>query len=672
MEAKVTALLEEFSAQSQSWYANRPQVGEFHAFFRSFFAKDKLAAAQWPDFQELGNRIHSFNSLALAKKNAFGNPNYGMVTYRESFEYLARGAGTLEERIRNFMGDNKTYASKYLGDGAVSEIVGQLFADDYVFMNSRDLDAAKLLGIKAPNRGDFPAKFVQFNESLKPLWQAYGEVVGFRQDLPKGLQIDQFLSWLYERDIAGKDPVVVLMDEVSRRIWVYAPGERGRFWDEYSKSGIAAIGWDEMGDLRRYVDREAIQKRMMELWPNDGKVPTNNSLCLWQFCHEVKVGDLIVSRRGRSQILGVGVVTSGYAFNEEREEQVHQIGVDWLHKGEWTLPEGTLFTTKTLTNITPYQQFTETVLRTAEFSGKETPATKAEDPPAPVVPESIAFSIESALDGLFVPEDEFRRWLSLWEEAKNLVLQGPPGTGKTFVAKRLAYCLIGEEAPERVRMVQFHPSYGYEDFVQGWKPGVNGFVRRNGSFFTFCEHARKDPHRKYVFIVDEINRGNLAKIFGELLMLVEADKRGEEHAIQLAYQDEGETFHVPANVHVLGMMNTADRSIAVVDYALRRRFRFVDLEPAFATQEFRDHLSEECPTDLVETILRRMDELNEGIAEDIQLGPGYRIGHSYFCKLRDRDGYEAVIRSQIRPLLREMWFDRLKEAEEAVERLLAS
>lgn len=280
------------------------------------------------------------------------------------------------------------------------------------------------------------------------------------------------------------------------------------------------------------------------------------------------------------------------------------------------------------------------------------------------------YLIEDALEGLFIDERNFRDWLRLWKNSKNLILQGPPGVGKTFVAKRLAYALMEEKDPQRVMMVQFHQSYSYEDFVQGFRPGKDGFVIKDGIFFEFCQKAKSDP-RPHVFIVDEINRGNLSRIFGELLMLIESDKRGEHYSMRLAYQQEGQSFYVPANVFILGMMNTADRSLAVVDYALRRRFQFADLRPAFEMEAFHEHLGEACEAELARRIIQRMMALNAEIEKDTtNLGRGFCVGHSYFCGVKSEEDYIDVVRFQIAPLLSEYWFDNPKKAEEQIEYLL--
>jgi len=285
------------------------------------------------------------------------------------------------------------------------------------------------------------------------------------------------------------------------------------------------------------------------------------------------------------------------------------------------------------------------------------------------------YSIGDALKELFIPKNVLEGIIERLGRKHNIILQGPPGVGKTFVAQRLAYAFMREIDPDRVAMVQFHASYSYEDFVQGYRPSENGFKLKNGIFYDFCIKAQRDLTRNYVFIIDEINRTNLSKVFGELLMLIEGDKRGM--AIPLAYANSlDQKFGVPKNIYIIGLMNTADRSLAMVDYALRRRFAFIDITPGFKTQAFEDFLSNKgAESELIKRIIKDMEDLNDEIRNDrANLGPGFCIGHSYFCSIQANgatsEWYQDVIQWEILPLLREYWFDDSKKLENWEQRLL--
>ncbi len=295
--------------------------------------------------------------------------------------------------------------------------------------------------------------------------------------------------------------------------------------------------------------------------------------------------------------------------------------------------------------------------------------------------EIESYDKKKAMKELFLAEAQFDEMLDALKEKKNVILQGPPGVGKTYVAKRLAYGLIESNDPQRIEMIQFHQSYSYEDFIHGFRPTPKGhFELKHGIFHQFCRRAQREESagRPYVFIIDEINRGNLSKIFGELMMLIEPDKRGKEYAIPLAYsQDADEKFYIPENLYLIGMMNTADRSLAMVDYALRRRFRFVTLRPEFASETFQRFLAGAgVRSELAKKIVSRMAALNEVISADAKNpGPGYQIGHSYFCPKHgiepDEQWYRRVVESEIVPLIQEYWFDNEQKVKDQRSALLA-
>jgi len=296
---------------------------------------------------------------------------------------------------------------------------------------------------------------------------------------------------------------------------------------------------------------------------------------------------------------------------------------------------------------------------------------------APIVP----YSVEDILkDGCFLERAEIDRLLDRLRTKKNLILQGPPGTGKTWLAKRLAFALMGQKDDSKVRAVQFHPNLSYEDFVRGWRPTGEGKLSlADGVFMEAIKAASKDPSSKFVVVIEEINRGNPAQIFGELLTLLEAGKRTPNEALELCYPDadgKRRPVHIPENLYVVGTMNIADRSLALVDLALRRRFAFVGLEPRLG-QVWRDWVVKDCAVDpgLVADIERRIAELNDQIATDARLGKQFRIGHSYVTPAHRLEAgdtkkwFQQVVDTEIGPLLDEYWFDAPDEAQKAIARL---
>ena len=288
-----------------------------------------------------------------------------------------------------------------------------------------------------------------------------------------------------------------------------------------------------------------------------------------------------------------------------------------------------------------------------------------EDNPLPKGETKETYDRTKFLEEVYVSYHDYEKLESLLLRKQNLILQGAPGVGKTFAAKRLAYAIMGEKDDSRIMQVQFHQNYSYEDFVMGYKPNDNGgFDMKYGVFHKFCSKAKVDKDHKYFFIIDEINRGNLSKIFGELLMLIEKDYREKE--IQLAYNDE--TFAVPSNVYIIGMMNTADRSLAMIDYALRRRFSFFEMKPGFESVQFVEYVKKLADPHL-EKLIKAVIELNKVIAEDDSLGTGFCIGHSYLCNLGFHDSLENIVEYDIIPMLREYWFDNENKFNQEAQKL---
>ena len=451
--------------------------------------------------------------------------------------------------------------------------------------------------------------------------------------------------------------------------WLYAPGWGAEHWDKDLQSKTMGIGWDYLGDLNAYATQNEIASAIAT-YQNDNASHLHDAHACWQFQNEIEVGDVIYAKQGITTILARGTVTSEPFLGSDEPSLTHRRKVEW--QPLQTPHSCSLkFASKTLTKLEPGPLLDELdALFDESDTGEQAPGTVT-----PAIKDIPPYTDADLLSEAFISPEQLASLKTLVRRKKNVILQGAPGTGKTFLARRLAYDLVGKKDSGKVEFVQFHQNYAYEDFVQGLRPTKDGtFELKNGVFYHFCECAATHPGETYVFLIDEINRANVSKVFGELLMLIEGDNRGE--TCTLTYS--GERFSVPENLYIIGMMNTADRSLALMDYALRRRFGFYHMEPVFGSDGFQVY-TEQCATDELAQVVGRIQALNERIAEDPALGEGFRLGHSYFCH-KDlaslnaeevHDWLSSVIEYDIRPQLEEYWFDEPDRARVEVEKLEA-
>ena len=447
------------------------------------------------------------------------------------------------------------------------------------------------------------------------------------------------------------------------RYWLYAPGRGACMWDEFYTRGIMGLAWGEIGDLTAYAHKEDLKAQMLQTYPENG-TQKNDIHALWQFANEMKPGDVVFVKKGRSEILGRGIVAGDYVYDPEGGHYPNCREVRWTSAGNWPIDERLAM--KTLTEITDYPE----LLSRIEMFFEDSDDDVESEEPLVIFPE---YSARQFLNEVYMPEERYDAIVGLLRTKKNIIMQGAPGVGKTYAAKRLAYSMMGVKEASRVMLIQFHQSYSYEDFIEGYRPSGAGFELVKGAFYSFCKKAADDEENAYFFIIDEINRGNLSKIFGELFMLIESDKRGPKNKLQLLYSRE--LFYVPRNVHIIGMMNTADRSLAMLDYALRRRFAFVELRPAFDSDGFREYCSG-LDNSRFEALVREVESLNRAIADDESLGEGFCIGHSYFCNMEADSCTDAALASivdyELIPMLKEYWFDEPGKVREWSDRLRRS
>lgn len=485
------------------------------------------------------------------------------------------------------------------------------------------------------------------DNSIHGIWELTDE--GWKVDMTESLASETFKKGtVANRD--DKESGLADEDVDTVHYWLYSAGDNSNKWEEFYLQSVIGIGWSEIGDLSQYASKDEMKAAMKEkLDPT--RSYKNAAHATWQFVHGLKPGDIVFVKKGMHQLVGRGVVTSDYFFDSSIDLEYPNLRkMNWTdncleqpkdHPGQAAM--------KTLTDITSFTDYVDKLC--ALFDTDE----DADDDETPEVSYPL-YDKDNFLDNVYMDEDSYNTLVGLVRTKKNVILQGAPGVGKTYAAKRLAYSMMGVKNQERVMMIQFHQSYSYEDFIEGFRPSAagNGFEIKKGSFYNFCKKAAEDLEHEYFYIIDEINRGNLSKIFGELFMLIENDKRG--NALQLLYSDE--KFFVPKNVYIIGMMNTADRSLAMLDYALRRRFAFYEMRPGFESDGFRKYRMG-LKSEKFDNLINCVEKLNGAISADESLGEGFCIGHSYFCDLNEITHYALsnIVEFELIPLLKEYWFD---------------
>lgn len=440
--------------------------------------------------------------------------------------------------------------------------------------------------------------------------------------------------------------------------WKISPGRNAWQWEECRRGNFIGVGWELFGDISRMTrtEFEARHEEILRSFPElreSSDWSANAVAQLWTFAH-ISPGDVIVANRGTTEVLGTGRVAGPYYFVPGQRNS-HRLPVLWrdtpheVHEDEWhrTLLQLDQQSFSELETLPPPVVAEPTV----SYEGHAESHLTA-DPIITMPAIKPAYTLEQCAEETGFDSETLERWVRAIERKGQAILYGPPGTGKTFLAEHLARHVIGE-SDGFSQLVQLHPAYAYEDFVIGIRPrsrpeGGLDYPLVPGRFVQFCDEARSRSGR-CVLILDEINRANLARVFGELMYLLEY----RDASVPLA---GGSVFSIPENVRIIGTMNTADRSIALVDHALRRRFAFLALRPRHdVLRRYHERNSTGFPVDRLIAVLARLNaEIND---------PHYEIGISYFLRPDLAIQIEDVWRMEIEPYLEEYFFDRVEKVD---------
>lgn len=554
------------------------------------------------------------------------------------------------ERIANFKNKSNTLLERY-GNGAAQHYQYENAIMTYLWLRYPDKYYIYKFGeVKAVSlelESDYRFKKGAYEDNIRNFMALYDEICAELQqdDELRNLLNSQITSTCYA------DPELRTLT-IDIGFFIF------RYWNKKDSTNVPLYAQSQEDDGQQYWFLNEKNPKMWSIVSMPVGEIRNETLFNenWNKCKivkdfiDIKVGDMVIGYESTPMkqivtIFRVSAEQDGERIYFEKLEECYSSSIDFATLNAWfklkkkeyfSITQGSLFK---LTK-TEYEFIIDLIHR--------------ENPVPTAKKNKDEYSKEKFLDQVYMTEAKYDRLVAVLTRKKNIILQGAPGVGKTYAAKRLAYSIMGEKDDDRIEFVQFHQNYSYEDFIMGYKPVEDGFELKYGIFYRFCQKAANHPDKDYFFIIDEINRGNMSKIFGELLMLIEADYR--ETKTTLAYN--GLSFSVPKRLHIIGMMNTADRSLAMIDYALRRRFSFFDMEPGFDSEGFIKY-QEAFANDTFNTLIDHIKELNREIANDKSLGKGFCIGHSYFCNTKEctDEWMQDVVDFDILPMLAEYWFD---------------
>ena len=597
---------------------------------------------------QVGNLLMSANNFPAEMITSFAQvaPEEVRFMYMELYDE----SKDLCDRIANFKNKSNTLLERH-GNGAAQHYQYENAIMTYLWLRYPDkyyiYKFSEVKAVSSELQSDYRFKKGAYVDNIRNFMALYDEICAELQqeDELRNLLNSQITSTCYA------DPELrTLTIDVSFFIF--------RYWNKEELTKVPFSTQSQEDDRQQYW---FLKEKNPKIWSivsmpigeiqNETLFNENGNKCkIVKDFIDIKVGDMVIGYESTPvkqivTIFRVSAEQDGERIYFDKLEESYPSAIDFATLNAWfelkkkeyfSITQGSLFK---LTK-TEYEFIIDLIHRENSVLTDE----KNED----------EYSKENFLDQVYMTEAKYDRLVAVLTRKKNIILQGAPGVGKTYAAKRLAYSMMGEKDDDRIEFVQFHQNYSYEDFIMGYKPVEDGFELKYGIFYRFCQKAANHPDKDYFFIIDEINRGNMSKIFGELLMLIEADYR--ETKTTLAYN--GLSFSVPKRLHIIGMMNTADRSLAMIDYALRRRFSFFDMEPGFDSEGFIKY-QEAFTNDTFNTLIDRIKELNREIANDKSLGKGFCIGHSYFCNTKEctDEWMQDVVDFDILPMLAEYWFD---------------
>lgn len=730
------ALFDESETKYYEWKESQITVGkkdnppdsdawlEFTKWGRLFFEWEQFDSTERAYKLEIAEKLNAAREAFLDKdeswttllRRAFGTPN-NLTPWRvhQPFLEFVEGSPTVAQRALleiwkpsedlisyqnaeqgsgNLNPNIPAYASERLENfiEVLSEIAG---ASNIRFNMLEVLGSFLLMGVDSAHcpiyRADPLNKAYRLTNESPPGRGAtavakYERGISFLVDVMENCSV----QGLELRDIVDAQSIV----------WCITKGDPPNHWDDKTKADFLQYRGDKpvgpvpinedldywivgpyVGDMdqtRRFIDEG--------VWENAQDIHS-------ELVREMKIGDRIAIRTRGTQTRGLPFDNLGNTVSKIQIKAIGTISenlgdgrfvrVDWeepevvrewyfytLIRSIWRLPKDRSEMARQLIRFVFFGESQDYSFFVDMWWGEGSVSVDREiETPTP-------YSVDDVIkDGVFLSLPEVELIIRRLETKRNVILQGAPGVGKTFVTRKLAYALMGLKDDGKITTIQLHPSYSYEDFVRGYRPTdeAGRFEMRDGPFLRICETAYGDPDNRYVMIIDEINRGNLSQVFGEMFSLLESDKRGRAHAITPLYmRNEFDTVSVPENLYIIGTMNLADRSLALVDYALRRRFAFITLEPKFKDMAYRGWLIERgMDEQLVDKIINSMTTLNDKISDDRQLGRAYQIGHSFFCppgnefSNLDTGWFEEIISTEIKPLVEEYWFDEPEKVKTA-------